>query len=172
MSMETTTTTTSKSTTSTTTMKPVDPSRPNFCVDGRMDTIFMTEDKTVYSFNGDHYALVNDNGIGNGYPRPINWDWSGLPDDMDAAISIDARYGWVYSYSTRRWNNTKLIDERIYFFKQHQVFRFNRNRKMMPGYPKDINKEFLGLPNEIDSAFVWSGNGRLYFTKGMTINLH
>lgn len=32
------------------------------------------------------------------------------------------------------------------------------------GYPRDIS--LWGLPSDIDSAFVWGANGRIYFTKG------
>ena len=32
-----------------------------------------------------------------------------------------------------------------------------------------ISDKFPGLPDDIDSAFIWSGNGRLYFTKGKIV---
>ena len=31
--------------------------------------------------------------------------------------------------------------------------------------PKLISKGFVGIPNDIDAAFVWSGNGKIYFFK-------
>ena len=37
---------------------------------------------------------------------------------------------------------------------------------MDPNYPKQISKGFAGIPSNIDAAFVWSGNGKIYFTKG------
>lgn len=33
------------------------------------------------------------------------------------------------------------------------------------GYPKDISKGFSGIPSDVDAAFVWSGNGKIYFMK-------
>lgn len=49
--------------------------------------------------------------------------------------------------------------------KKNQYWRF-RNKKMDSGYPKDISVGFEGIPNSIDTAFVWSGNGKTYFFKG------
>ena len=38
--------------------------------------------------------------------------------------------------------------------------------RMDPGYPKEIGVGFAGIPNNVDAAFVWSGNGKTYFFKG------
>ena len=34
------------------------------------------------------------------------------------------------------------------------------------GYPKDIHEGFPGIPDDIDTAFVWSGNDKIIFMKG------
>ena len=34
------------------------------------------------------------------------------------------------------------------------------------GYPKRIDSKFTGIPDNIDAAFVWSGNSKIYFFKG------
>jgi len=39
---------------------------------------------------------------------------------------------------------------------------------MDKGYPKPISTGFAGIPDKIDAAFVWSGNGKTYFFKGIT----
>lgn len=38
---------------------------------------------------------------------------------------------------------------------------------MDDGYPQAIATAFPGLPDDLDSAFIWTGNGRVYFTKGI-----
>ena len=40
------------------------------------------------------------------------------------------------------------------------------NLKMDAGYPKPISRGFPGIPNNIDAAFKWVANGKMYFFKG------
>ena len=37
---------------------------------------------------------------------------------------------------------------------------------MDKGYPKLISTGFAGIPDSIDAAFIWRGNGKTYFFKG------
>ena len=45
-----------------------------------------------------------------------------------------------------------------------QYWKFN-NQEPLPGYPKQISVGFKGIPNNVDAAFVWGGNGKIYFFK-------
>lgn len=48
-------------------------------------------------------------------------------------------------------------------FKGSKYWRFTGTR-MDPGYPKVMVHHFRGIPDHVDSAFVWFG--QFYFTKG------
>lgn len=39
-------------------------------------------------------------------------------------------------------------------------------KKMDGDYPKEISEGFTGIPDNIDTVTVWTGNGKLYFYKG------
>jgi len=57
------------------------------------------------------------------------------------------------------------VVELIYFaFRGTEYWRYT-NKKMDQGYPKPIRSGFDGIPSFIDAAFVWSGNGKIYFFK-------
>ena len=67
------------------------------------------------------------------FPKPISD--LGLPDDLDAALP------WGYTGKT-------------YFFKGDQYYRYDEyDKKVDPGYPKLISKNWKGVPNNISAAF-------------------
>lgn len=45
-----------------------------------------------------------------------------------------------------------------------QYWKFH-NLQLIYG-PKNISEGFDGIPSDIDTAFVWSGNGKTYFVRG------
>lgn len=54
---------------------------------------------------------------------------------------------------------------KTYFFKGNKYWRYTG--KLMDGdYPKEISEGFGGIPDNLDSAMVWGGNGKIYFFKG------
>ena len=143
---------------------------PDMCKDGTFDAItthMEGSEKVVYGFRGHLYVRIDNLTMAPGYPRHIKTDWRGLPSHIDAALFWDAEYRnyWKFNKAKRDYEYTKEVIKpaRTYFFKGSKYWRFE-NKKLMPGYPKMIST--WGLPNNIDAAFVWSGNGKTYFTKG------
>jgi len=53
----------------------------------------------------------------------------------------------------------------ILCLKGTHYYRFT-NMTMDAGYPKSISDGFSGIPANIDTAFVWGGNGKIYFFQG------
>ena len=51
-----------------------------------------------------------------------------------------------------------------YFFKDDKYWKF-KNQEPQDDYPKQISEGFDGIPNNIDAALVWGGNGKIYFFK-------
>ena len=47
-----------------------------------------------------------------------------------------------------------------------QVWRMRKLWKVDKGYPKLISEEFKGIPDDIDAAFTWKRNRKIYFFKG------
>ncbi len=51
------------------------------------------------------------------------------------------------------------------FSKGSKYWRYT-DLKLDTNYPKSISEGFAGIPSDINTAFVWSGNGKIYFFKG------
>lgn len=56
----------------------------------------------------------------------------------------------------------------ISFSQGGEYWRFS-DLSVDSGYPKKISKGFSGIPDNIDAAFVWSGNGKIYFFKVISL---
>ena len=124
--------------------------------------VMMNSRATVYGFREDTYFSITE--AGKPEPLPIT-DWEGLIGKIDAAVSISPKYK-----RTMRDGNIsrEMIEgESLLVFQASRVFKFNaEDKSLAPSYPREISDVFPGLPNNIDSAFTWSGNGKLYVTKG------
>ena len=90
-----------------------------------------TSDGTPYVFKGDKYWMMTDVSIASGYPRKISDYWPGLPDNIDAAVTIKTT-GYTF------------------FFKGTQYWRF-KDSSPSPGYPKSISN-VEGLPANLDAG--------------------
>ncbi|XP_030835862.1 matrix metalloproteinase-14 [Strongylocentrotus purpuratus] len=127
--------------------QPEEPDTPSTPLDNCMPQISWatrTRDGSAYFANETHvFRRASNNMIPAGYPKMIGDEFPGLPTDLDAAF--------YYSPYT-------------YFFKGSQYWRF-RNRAMAGTYPRPLS-DWQGLPNDLDSAYVWTRNGGIYFTKG------
>ena len=47
-----------------------------------------------------------------------------------------------------------------------QVWRMSKVAQVDDGYPKPISEEFKGIPNNIEAAFTWNRNRKIYIFKG------
>jgi len=137
----------------------------DFCQDGQFDTITSTDQGSVYGFRKEKYYL-----IGSGTPQEIGTiasDWPGLPGgDLDASLYWPRHRGWYRCVrnNQEQWCYGSLPGA-TYFFKGSQVWKFV-NKENQWGRSEAISEIFQGLPNDIDSAFLWGRNGQTYFIKG------
>jgi hypothetical protein len=134
----------------TTTQRPAGGGDDNndLCSDSRVDTIFSTADGSYYVFKGSDYWKLTEDSVESGYPKKIRDDWSGLDDNIDAAVT---------------WTD----NDKTYFFKGDEYWKFE-NMEPDSGYPRKLRDGFSGIPNNVDAAFLWGGNGKIYFFKVMT----
>ena len=87
-----------------------------------------------------------------GYPRKISDDWSGLPDNIDAAVT---------------WTDNK----KTYFFKDNQYWKFD-NMQPVDGYPKDISVGFqVGLLNQDLCDVRFKLGAKIYLVKYVRVEL-
>src|SRR5688572_27548708 len=84
---------------------------------------------------------------------------------------IHAVHEWKRECSSRRRSYIRMTDtcrpiSVLFYSKGHQLWRFNSSRKAMGRNPQNISAVFPRIPSNIDAAFFWSANGKLYFIKG------
>ena len=67
-----------------------------------------------------------------------------------------------------------FTDNKTYIFQENLVYRWvlGKNNLYLPkgkvedGWPKNITEVFPGVPNNLDTAFQWYHDKRVYFFKG------
>ena len=94
-------TTTTPSTTTTTPPRPPprptttrEPTMPDMCRDGRIDAIttqIIDGSSVTHVFRGRYYMQVDEQGIKEGFPRPIYLDWPGI-SSVDAALTMEYEF--------------------------------------------------------------------------------
>ncbi len=90
--------------------------------------------------------------------RLISNDWPELSGRVDAVLNSSD-------------------GQRLYVFKGHQLWVYIYPRSdtgystpiPLPGYPREIRREFKGLPNDLDTIFFSSGN--TYAIKGNVVKV-
>lgn len=135
-------------TTAPTTTAPTPPrTLPRISCNGEFDASVESFDGNVYFFQGDMvFKVQRDFTIAPGFPTQISAELPGAPDYIDAAFL------WVVA------SNQKYL----YVFKGNFYWRFF-NGIPSAGYPRQIS--LWGIPGNIDGAFRWPGNRRIYFFK-------
>lgn len=152
------------------------PSKPSICEDMTLDAItinWQDDEEVVFGFRGDEYFRIDNRGYGimQGYPRPISQGWYNLESNLDTALYLDPVSNHHWQWNSQRWEwvwvSEIIQPARTYFFKDARVWLYVDSR-LESGYPKYISQVFPGLPREgnIDAAFVWNGNGNVYFVIG------
>lgn len=119
---------------------------PKTCSDVKLDAMVTTADKKTYAFNGQHFWEIRDTGGASG-PHEIKAHWPDLEENIDAAYTVQEPFGHTI------------------FFKDSRFWVY-RNKEYIHG-PAQISQ--LNLPDElanVDAAFQWVRNGKIYFFKG------
>lgn len=115
----------------------------------KIDEMFMWKHNyRLYFFVGKYYYLYDEylDRVADNYPKLISQGWKGVPDDIDAAVSIDNFYSYFFKGDTSYMYDNQL----------DQVIKVEK-----------ISTAWPLIPDNLDSAFVWYYNGFTYFFKGM-----
>jgi matrix metalloproteinase-14 (membrane-inserted) len=141
-----------------------------FCSEARFDAItevMFNSQLYTFAFFQDLYVRLDENGIVDNYPKLITEGWPGLKKNLDAAFYQPAIYTYKLA-SDLKMKRAQISPPITYFFKGSKFWK-NENGKFLDGYPREIVREWEGLPNDIDAAFTWSMNGKIYIIKGQKI---
>ncbi|CAD5124739.1 unnamed protein product [Dimorphilus gyrociliatus] len=121
------------------------------CKMKKFDAIMGTYDNHLYVFANDLVYKLDETPITGshlveGYPKLISEEFYSAPSNVNAAL---------------------YLGDRSYIIKGDTFWVYDKHRNLLAPSPGKINEDgFYGVPNDIDSAFVYSGNYMVYFTKG------
>jgi len=130
----------------------------NLCINSTIDAIVVAEGQT-YVFKGLMYYILNATGIMPGYPQPIKSLWSQVEGPISTALYYDPTFQFSFQGVT-------YDPGHLFLFQGSSYWRFENINQLSPGYPRLISTGFKGVPDNPDAAFIWSGNGRIFFIKG------
>ncbi|XP_013785656.2 matrix metalloproteinase-21-like [Limulus polyphemus] len=136
--------------------------------EGRFDTVFdwvrrRPDGNIIYNtyfFRSNQYWMYENRFNRTRYGDPLNIipEWKGIPNNVDAFVHV-----WTYT------------QDNTYFFKGRHYYLYNSAEdKVAPGYPREISKDFRGIPgsrfpsipSNIDAVFFDQRDSNLYFFKG------
>jgi matrix metalloproteinase-14 (membrane-inserted) len=125
-------------------------------LDGTVDAAFTHVSRhfgrpslATFIFKGDQCWRFTIAGLSNGYPRPISKVFTGIPNDLDAALFHEPTGN-------------------IYFFKGEQYWRFEPYKNAPVDetqFPRDISEHWGGLASPIQAAFPSPNGLSAYFFK-------
>ncbi len=113
-------------------------------------TFFNPADGMTYIIKGGQVGKYRNKRIQSGYPKSLSAEFSGAPDDTEDR-PLDAALVWGK-------NN------QLYLFRGSQYWKYNFDKRTVEDfYPRDVAKNWRGLPgNGIHAALRWK-NGKSYF---------
>lgn len=119
----------------------------NYMITGNIDAAFTYKNGKTYFFQGSKYWRYSGRQMDGDYPKEISDGFTGIPDNLDAALV---------------WGG----NGKIYFYKGTKFWRFDPLKRppVKSTYPKPLSN-WEGVPNSIDAALQYT-NGYTYFFKG------
>ena len=132
------------------------PAMPDFCANPRIDAMALHEMEGVerfVAFVGDHVAVMDGNGIMEGYPKATSELFQEVQGEVTAAVYSEGFSGW------RRWRYINY-DSVTILFTATQFYVYKADQTLVEGYPRPLSD--LGIDSPVDAAFVWFGNGAIY----------
>ena len=148
------------------------PSKKGFCEPKlNYNAVFTYNyNKKTYFFKGNNVYLYDDEKmtVSDGYPKPINSVFKGIPNNIDAVFT---------------WGK----DKKTYFFKGKYYYKYNdKQKRAEKGYPKLITKRWPKSPDMINAIFTLDipldnekdnhptyiiSGGKIYYIDALTDNV-